>query len=404
MQFIKGKNKIKATYQPKQADTLKREIPKTKKPRDEEERMTDVGEVLFESKKIDQQAFDKVILENQSFRYKVGALENRIVDLKKQVKNKNKKEEERYQALYPYWEKIYGAYEEQARGIANELRVNPFEVEYGENKDSFDEVLKAMMKVMYFLKPQLVSEEENNKRKKEISELNQEIQSMKEKSEEERNYYESEIKLWKEKYLQVAKDLQNEKKKGNVKISVGSGVVTLKENKSDTQKETPKEAKKEAKKEQPETEEYPEVFQKVDELDDVVGMLEQELGDEIAEATKTEENEQDFDPEDDIIMLELKKHYNIAKAEKKEHDCIIEYENRQVPARIFKEQIEDDKIFDRIMEDTDEILLISINKDVKVNMNSKFTRWRLLSGRKNSVKYSFTSFDELKIKGLNKIS
>lgn len=303
----------------------------------------------------------------------VARYHNENMDLQEQLKNDKKKNQERYNRMLLYWKMLYEVTPETAKPAAKEFGVDLKRREFGYALEDFDAIFKAVCKSMF---ANDIS----------IHDVNQTIERAQKQAEDaqiRREYAERELvreKAEKENFIRLF-EAEKMKKTDQIFVRIGSFSAPA-EQKQEI--EVPHvELNLQNELEQELQEQMPSIF---DEVDEVLPNKLEELA------------------EDDLVASLLKeKGCAVHASDNPKHNYVVEIDNKKVPLRYFDYALMDNKVFEEIMEDTNEIYLVFDNKENYSKGNSQWTRWLLFSSRKPHIRFSMTTVDDLRQKGLNKI-
>jgi hypothetical protein len=303
-------------------------------------------------------------LDSENFALELLRYKQRVNDLKKEIKTHKDTSVTLYNKVYPVWDMMYHTQPQTAKIIARELGVSPENREFSSNIERLESIVDALLQVLYFGQGDL----------KGINILYQQERSK-------RSYFEKEAFTWKQKYETL---LSESKAWSSKPITVTSAKIVFKNSPSlpvkleepevaniSTNEETTPTVIEEAEIAQKEIKEIPSAFFKT--------------------------------IEQPAFVTELKqKGYAVEDPNDPSHDIMIEYENTKTPLCYINYGLDENAI-NQIMQNTDSIMFLFDSKELYKVGNSKFTNWLLKTGRRKEVKYSFTTFDELKETGLNKL-
>lgn len=320
------------------------------------ERITDIQ---------DMQLSDEV----DNLRLQIARLRNENMDLQDQIKNVKNKEQERYNRMLLFWKMLYEVTPESARSVAKEFGVDPKRREFSHALEDFDALFQAVCKAMF-------ANEVN------VHDINIAIERAQKQADDERFRREhSEKELQRERKekekLILLFETEKMKKKDEIMIRFGSflPVVAVAMPESDPHIKLEEE-------------------------------LNEELNQELEEQMKSvvHENEiLELAEEDLVVSLLKEKEYEVIPSDNPKHNYIVGVDNKQVPLRYFDYALMDGSVFEEIMEGTNEIYLVFDNKENCSKGNTAWTRWLLFSKRKPHIRFSMTTLDDLRKKGLNKI-
>lgn len=324
--------------------------------------------------------------DNEQMKIMITRKNSENVQLTNLWKEAKEKETLLLNKVLPAWKSMYAMESDFVKSIANELSVNPDSEENGKNMNSIEHIFTALMRTVYYQKPDVEALQWS------LSDLQRKLKEKQERME----FFQRKAESLEEKVRALQEEKQN--------------WIIEQEEKQTQVEETNLEVKEE---EEVETEVEPIVETESPSFDEVsfVEVAEMEETEEELNQEETEEELQEEDEENDEEIVDLSEPYMIALQEKgyepkpsmnEHHSCMITYKNEEYPLCYIKEEVKDSDIFDSIMENTKEVFFLFNNDKTSSKVNSQFTRWKLMN-RKNNIRFSFTTEDKLIHQGLNRL-
>jgi hypothetical protein len=428
MSFTSKRNKI--TFQPnvdKKQPVVKQSPPEVKKQERVEAIQKDVIKDSF-FKRVSKDEIRELNDQVENMKLQSARLKNEIIDLKKQVDIRKKKEEKMYNKLYPYWEMLYYHETALARSVANRFGVNPEDAENRLNINDFEKLFFAFLDVSYFnvdMKmywdfKDLKSENENLKI--ESADFKKKVTILEQEKKQSHEEYAVKLKEKDAEIKQLKTELSKKPKVIEVPVIVEKPAIASVEEPVIVQEEemvVEPEVEPIISQLEPEieTEVNDEIYEEETNFDEVEFVEEvtfeaEELEDISEEfSSKTEVFEEQSETNDDgmseankivdeppFVLLLKSEGYNTFKSKNPRHDILIEYEkDRKVPLCYFKGPIENEDVLENIMGDEDNGMIFFFkDKQDCIQSNSIFTKWNIVKKKRKYKKYSFTTVEDLK--------
>lgn len=315
-------------------------------------RVQDIGESIFQTKKVDKDTADRILNLYENERAKNARIENETIDLKCIIDNFKEKEKSLYFKFYPFWELAYYSNPTKTIDVANDFKVNPDNSEYRQNIHDLGSIVDAYLKVVHFTEPdkdgfRTLYKMEQSKRtecERKLAEATEEIEGLKKEIErvKSQKITVSGVALKPVEVIYEEMEKSDNHKKENIHFEVNNQPMKEKS-------ETPVEK---------------------------------------------------YEIEDSLFVNILKeKGYTVHQSTNPHHDAVIEYNNEQIPICFIDYPIEKPEKFDQIMESTNKIFFLFDNNENFQKGNGRFSRWLLFSDRKKEIRFSLTMFDDLQKSG-----
>lgn len=313
--------------------------------------------------------------ENLFLKIQNKTLQEEKLSLTLEAEKMHQKESSRYVKVFPLWQQLYYSDPGMVKEIADQFLVNPTNPETRGKIHTFDAVLEAFLKALYFSFPTAET-----------------FEACFEKKEQERKSWEERYRIKEKEVDRLKEALKKEKETLPIHVSFGSdGPVwkvesphTVVVEKGEMEREEIEETEEETLQEETVENDPPDLS----------------FGDEILFDTLPFPTKEE---EDWYVQVLQEKGYEIKEADKGCHSKLVYYQDRYVPLCYFDYPIQNGAIFDEIMEDQKEIFIMFSDKASFDAGNTAFTLWKFRS-RRHDIKFSFSMRDDVMKEGLKKLS
>lgn len=389
------KRQIRTVLSTKKFDRPK-ELPKVSKKMKKDMTPRHEGGVefhIYHDKKSDHMVLPAVDFEN--LLTKLNRSEAQMENINQFASHYQKERKAVYNDLIFLWELAFHSKPSITHEIAKEFHVHLTDSSYRQNINDLPSLLKAYKKFIHF------HDIDKNGYQKLYHAESEKLSALEKKHEQTIREKENEIE-------KLQKELESLRSS-----SILVSGVTFKQKTSDVSTKT---SRKENKRPQTllQIEDIPEIPQSLNEDDqkemfdfeELIPPMKQEVLRH--ETEKPRMNEKPSKPkldrievEDSLFVNVLKQQgYTVIQSTNPHHDAVVDVNGEKIPLCYIDYPVDKTENFDKMLQSVEKIFFLFNTSDNRNIGDGKITRWAILSGRNKNLKYSYTTLDELKNKGM----